>query len=113
MRLKFAVIAVAVLIAGCSNAPSDSEIKAAIVDTAGSAPNDLSCSENKDATAARRQRMEQPQNNLAEVNAINGVTRSDPDHTWVMDCQVNANGTSTTVRMTAGRGSDGKLRVSM
>ena len=111
MRIQMSVCALAfALLTGCSGAPSDSEIKQAILDQSfsNSAPNDISCSEDRDATKALREQMQSPQQNLQEINAINGATRSAPEQTWVMNCQTSGQ----TVRVRVGRGTDGKLRIS-
>jgi hypothetical protein len=80
------------LLAGCSDAPSTSEIKDVFVRQGAGAPDNMSCAVNKDATASIRAQFP-------------GQRR------WVMDCQWTINGGTGGEQVPLLRDDSGQLRI--
>ncbi len=109
MKTKGVILAVAVaMLAGCSDAPSNSDIKQAITKQFGDTPNDLSCSVDADATKKLRTKLSAPTDARdPTADAIKMLLESTPEQTWVMTCS----GGGHTSQLAVGKGSDGKVQV--
>jgi hypothetical protein len=109
MKTKGMILAVAVaMLAGCSNAPSNSDIRQAITKQFGDTPNDLSCSVDADATTKLRAKLSTSTDaHDPTADAIKMMLESKPEQTWVMTCS----GGGHTSQLAVGKGADGKVQV--
>ena len=102
MKTKGMILAVAVaMLAGCSNAPSNSDIRQAITKQFGDTPNDLSCSVDADATTKLRAKLSTSTDaHDPTADAIKMMLESKPEQTWVMTCS----GGGHTSQLAVGKG---------
>lgn len=109
MKIKLTILVVAmVMLAGCSSAPNNSDIKQAITKQFGDTPNDFMCSVDADATKKLRAHWSSPTGaNDFITSAIQTQLKSKPDQTWVMTCS----GGGHASQLAVGKGPNGTVRV--